>query len=60
MSLRGSGELLVAIVRQLTRSCGPQTFFADNDGIPWLIQSADAIPIGPEPWYGALPDSNFE
>jgi hypothetical protein len=56
MSLRGSGEPLVAIVRQLARTCGPQTFFADNDGIPLLIPSADATPIGPEPWYGTLPD----
>lgn len=56
MSFHGHMELLVAIVRRLTSSCGPQVFLADCDGIPWLVLSADAVPIAPEPWHLNLPD----
>jgi hypothetical protein len=56
MSFRGDLGLLVAIVRKLTITCGPQTLFADFEGIPWLVLSADAVPLGPEPWRYELPD----
>jgi len=56
MSFHGHVELMVAIVRKLTTRRGPQVFFADCDGIPWLVLSGDAVPIGPEPWDLNLPD----
>jgi hypothetical protein len=48
MSFHGDMELIVAVVRELTTHCGPQVYFADCDGIPWIIASPDAAPIGPQ------------
>lgn len=47
LSFRGDLDLLVAIVRKLTMTCGPQVYFAAEDGIPWLIISSESLPIGP-------------
>lgn len=57
MSFHGNVSLLVVVVRKLTRTCGPQVLFADCDGIPWIICSADAVPNGPGPWQGELPEA---
>ena len=56
MSFQGHMELLVWVVRRLTKTCGPQTFFAACDCIPWVVASSDAVPIGSEPWRCPLPD----
>lgn len=48
MRFHGDYELLVTIVQKLTKPRGPQVYFADCDGIPWLVVSSDAEPIGPE------------
>lgn len=60
MSFHGDMVLLVMVVRTLTRTCGPQVMYADCDGVPWIISSADAVPIGPEPWLGTLPEAEHD
>jgi len=57
IGVRGDVDLLVAIVRRLTRTCGPQVIVADCEGYPWLITSPDSVPLGPEPWQGPLPEA---
>lgn len=50
LSFHGHVKLLVNIVNGLTRTCGPQAFFNNFDGIPWLVLLPGATPIGREPW----------
>ncbi|MBI5834112.1 MAG: hypothetical protein HZB16_17595 [Armatimonadetes bacterium] len=56
MSCQGHSAPLLAVVRALVAACGPQVMFADCAGIPWLVLTSDSVPIGPEPWWGDLPD----
>ena len=47
MGFHGDYGLLVAIVQRLTRRCGPQVIVADNEGLPWVVASPEAPPLGP-------------
>jgi len=47
MGFHGDYELLVAIVQRLTQCCGPQVIVADNEGLPWVVASPEAPPLGP-------------
>jgi hypothetical protein len=37
MSFRGDFDLLLAVARELTATCGPQVYFADWEGVPRLV-----------------------
>ncbi len=55
LSYHGDIDLLIAIIRKLTVTCGTQVFIVDCEGLPWIINSPTASPIGPEPWAGSFP-----
>jgi len=48
MWYHGDLDLVVLIAQGLTRTCGPQLYYSDCEGIPWIISSPEAAPIGPD------------
>ena len=54
MAMRGDMNVMLAFLRRLAETCGPQVFFYEGDGIPWFIVSGSDAPLGrescPESW----------
>jgi len=59
LSVRGDVDLMIALVRNIVRICGPQFFMADCESSPWLVLTPTAVPYGAEPWTGPLPETTW-
>ena len=55
LGYHGDIDLLITIIRKLTVTCGTQVFVVDCEGLPWIINSPTAVPIGSKPWAGPFP-----
>ncbi len=59
LSVRGDVDLLIALLRNIVRICGPQFFMADCESSPWLVLTPTAVPEGAEQWTGPLPETTW-
>lgn len=47
ISFHGDYDLVVSVVQKLAERCGPQYFFIDWEGVPYLVADGQSDPVGP-------------